>query len=236
MTTYVRPLIEQVAFRDAAGDVIDYGNRWTHGPPDDSYSVEEHLERFAPLHTVGAAVIDHLVSTYDVIVEEGPHLADDLTNAPEPHDIMRVVRLTPRADGCAPIVCILTDYPGIRLYAGCFFTGVYPSCGCNACDENWLGAADEFEWQVLAIAAGGLAEEVSEPRRPKWSFDRGRGLVRGMGQTISFRLRTIDGSSEQSGVSRADSVLVMALDAARSTLERLAAVSPDGNWLAWPLR
>src|SRR5690625_4141229 len=77
MGGYVRPSVESVEFRDDDGNIIDYGNRWASRggiPPEDSYSVDGHPERFAPLHTIAAALIDYLVSTYEVDVEEGPHV------------------------------------------------------------------------------------------------------------------------------------------------------------------
>lgn len=236
MATYVRPYIEPMTFRDAEGGIIEYGHRWTHGPPDDSYSVTEHLERFAPLHTVGTALIEHLISNYEVTSEEGYHVTNGLLNAPKPDEVVRVVRLTPLTDGGAPIVFILTGFPGVRLFAGGFFTAAYPSCGCNACDENWIEAADELEWQTLAIVGGGLTEEVSEPRRPKWSVDWKHGFVQGMGKAILHRLRAIDGSIEHSGEYSVDDVPADVLAQGRARLEELAEVSPEGNWRPWVLK
>ncbi len=236
MAAYISPQIEQLTFRDAAGDVIDYGNRWDQGPPEASYEVVEHPERFTPLHAVASALIDYLASNHEVTVEEGYHVTDGLTNKPTPADVKRAVRLTPLAGGCAPITFILTSFPRVRIHPGALFTAAYPSCGCNACDENWVGAADELEWQTLAIAGGGFTEEVSEPRRPKWSFDRNHGFTQGMGQTISYHLRALDGLVETSGKSHADNVPVAVIQQARSTLNEVAELSPEGNWLPWPLR
>lgn len=156
MTTYTRPRIGQVTFRDAAGDVIDYGNRWAGrgGPPDDSYSVLEHSERFAPLHTVAEALIDYLVSTYEVDVEEGYPDTDDHIYAPKPDEVVRSVRITPKAASCATLVFFFTTLPGVHINAGVLFDARYPSCGCNACDEEWESTADELEWQTLSIAGG----------------------------------------------------------------------------------
>lgn len=50
-------------------------------PPDDRYGVESHLERFAPLHTVVEALIDHLAETCDVVLEEGLHVAADMAES-----------------------------------------------------------------------------------------------------------------------------------------------------------
>lgn len=236
MSEYMRPHIESVEFRDDDGNVIEYGNRWASrggSPPEDSYSVEEHPERFAPLHTVAAALIDHLVSNYEVDVEEGHHVTADLLHAPTAEETVRAVRLTPRRDACAPLVFVLTSYPALRVHAGTLFREFYPSCGCNACDERWDDVADELEWQVFAIVGGGFTEEVSEPRRAKWTYDRGHGFVKGMGQTVSHRLRALDGEHQSGGQSRAEDVPTELLKTARAALDAVAAVSADGNWLPW---
>lgn len=238
MREYTRPYVEPVEFRDDEGNVIDYGNRWAGlgTPPEDSYSVVDHPERFAPLHAVAEALIDYLVSRYEVDVEEGHHVTVDVQHAPTAKETVRAVRLTPRNDACAPLVFVLTNHPAVRLHAGTLFRTVYPSCGCNACDEKWDDAAEELEWQTFAIVGGGFAEEVSEPRRAKWTYDRGRGLVKGMGQTVSYRLRSLDGGSDRSGQSRAEDVPPALLESARIKLDAVAAVSPDGNWQSWPPR
>lgn len=236
MREYTRPHIEPVEFRDDAGTIIDYGNRWASlggVPPEDSYSVDDHPERFAPLHTVAAALIDYLVASYEVDVEEGHHVTAPLLHAPTAGETVRAVRLTPRGDARAPLAFVLTDYPGVRLYAGVHFSEAFPSCGCNACDERGDSVADELEWQALAIVGGGFTEEVSEPRRAKWSYDRGRGLVKGMGQTVSYRLRSLHGEQTRGGRSRAEDVPATLLENARARLDAVAAVSAEGNWLPW---
>jgi len=239
MSGYVRPSVESVEFRDDDGNIIDYGNRWASRggtPPGDSYSVDDHPERFAPLHIVAAALIDYLASTYEVDVEEGHHVTDGLLHAPTAEETVRAVRLTPRGGARAPLVFVLTRYPALRLHAGTLFRGSYPSCGCNACDERWDDAAGELEWQVFSIVGGGFTEEVGEPRRAKWSYEPGRGFVRGMGQTISYRLRSHDGEHDEGGQSRAEDVPAELLKAARATLDAVAAASADGNWLPWRLK
>lgn len=239
MAEYARPYVAPMVFRDDAGNVIEYGRHWADRggtPPEDSYSVVDHPERFAPLHTIASALIDYLVSTYDLELEEGYHVAADLLHPPTADETVRAVSLRPRQDACAPLVIVLTDFPGVRVYGGVLFSERYPSCGCNACDERWDAVADELEWETFAIVGGGFAEEVSEPRRAQWSYDRGRGLVKGMGQTVSYRLRSLDGQSQKSGQSRAEDVPAALLERARTKLDAVAAVSADGSWLPWPAR
>jgi len=239
MTEYARPDVAPMVFRDDAGNVIEYGTHWAERggtPPEDSYSVVSHPERFAPLHTVATALIDHLMSTYDVTLEEGHHVTVGLLHPPTADETVRAVRLTPRGEACAPLVIVLTDFPGVRVYAGVLFSEPFPSCGCNACDERWEPLADDLEWETFAIVGGGFTEEVSEPRRAKWSYDSGRGLVKGMGQTVSSRLRALDGQSQKGSQSRAEDVPAALLESAHATLDTVARLSADGNWLPWPTR
>lgn len=239
MHDYVRPSIAQQRFRDAAGNVIEYGRHWADRggtPPEDRYSVVSHPERFAPLHTVAAAMIEYLASRYDVDVTEGLAATEGILHPPAPLETVRAVRLTPRGDACAPLTIVLTGFPGVCLFAGVLFDARFPTCGCDACDEVWEPLADELEWQAFAIVGGGLTEDVSEPRRSSWSYDRGHGFVQGMGQTVSFQLRALDGSASISGQSRAEDVPRPMLDHARARLDAVAAASASGSWLAWPRR
>ena len=136
MSSYVRPLIEAPVFRDADGAVINYGSRWHGSPPEDTYSVDTHPERFAPLHVVADALIAHLRETYDVEVDEGVEVAADLLR-PAFHDVVRAVRIRPNDPKCASLTLVFTAYPGIYMHAGLLHDFHYPVCGCDACDSNW---------------------------------------------------------------------------------------------------
>lgn len=240
VSNYVRPHIEVREFRDASGAVVEYGNRWADrggSPPEDSYSVESNLERFAPLHTVAEALIEHLVTTYDVTLTEGPEVVAGLREPIPPEQaVVRAVRLEPARGGAAPLTLLLTAYPLVRVEAGVLGSFVYPSCGCDACDETWESAASEMEWQVFAIVGGGYTETIGKPHRPRIRFERGMGLVRGMGQTVSTRLEAVDGSQMIGGESRAQDIPAEQLVEAQERLTSLAAASVDGNWLPWSRR
>jgi hypothetical protein len=135
VSSYVRPAVEAAVFRDGGGRVIEYGNRWEGLPPEDTYSVDTHPERFAPLHTVADALIAHLRDTYDVGVEESDDVVADLIRAPF-HDVVRAVRMRPRDPACASLTVVMTTYPGIYLHAGVLHDFHYPVCGCDACDST----------------------------------------------------------------------------------------------------
>lgn len=78
MSSYVRPSIDTPVFHDTDGQVVNYGNRWGGPPPEESYSVDTHPERFAPLHAVADSLIAHLRDTYDVELMESAEAAADL--------------------------------------------------------------------------------------------------------------------------------------------------------------
>lgn len=167
---YVRPHLATPEFLDDAGQVIPYGERWGDDrPPDDTYSVVSHPERFALLIDVANTMIEFLTSTYNITASDVPHLEDEReprfpgTKEPRFTDtcgptFLRAIKLTPQGPDEAPLVIGFTDFPGILLWAGAFFESVIPQCGCDACDEDWTHCADEFESTVLAVVNGTFSE------------------------------------------------------------------------------
>lgn len=214
VTGYARPEIPVQVFRDAAGQIIEYGNRWGAGvPPEDSYSVDTHPERFAPLHTVAEALIAHLTAGYDTAVSEDlVHAADLLW---ERDDVSRAVRLTPNEPDAARLTFVFTSYPSVIVHAGLLHDFCYPDCGCDACDETWQTQAEELEWHTLAVAAGNYTEYVRS------------GLTSWVGHTISRP----DGGGWSSSEARANGLPNDRLRIARRRLKALR-----GGWQPWPTR
>lgn len=213
MADYARPTIAPLVFHDAEGEVIDYGNRWPGSPPEESYSIDHDTERFAPLHAVAEALIEHLTATYDVDIVDDPSTATDLTRQPPATTrIVRPVRVTPTDPQCAALTFVLTDYPSVWVQTGLLHTAVHPFCGCDACDSTWEAEADELERTVLAVAAGGFREWIDDDELP-------------VGMSLTFR----DGA--RSGRSRIEDFPTGRIDAARPVLAAL----PDG-WHAWPVQ
>jgi Family of unknown function (DUF6226) len=213
VSSYVRPAIQEQIFRDADGAVIEYGHRWgIEGPPTDTYSVDSHPERFAPLHLIADALIDYLKRTYQVAVSDDPRFVQDLRHPL--NDAVRAVRLVPAAADAAEITFVFTAYPGVVVHAGLLHDFVYPMCGCDACDETWQVVADELESIVQIVASGGYREEV-----------------RRIGQQtrIACDLRATDGSHNSSSWVEAGPGADI-LDAA-ARLNEL-----PGGWAPWPPR
>lgn len=211
MYAYRRPDIESADFRDAAGEVIDYGNRWNGSPPDGAYSVITHPERFAPLHVVADALIAHLEATYYVDVIDGAGTADVLTVVPP--DIVRAVCIKPHDPASAVLTFVYTSFPGIFLHAGALHTFPFPVCGCDACDSTWEREVEELEDHVTAVVSGGLRESIGPGPRP-W---------------VASALTFPQGS--KSGTDHASDLTAERIEKARRILRDI----PEG-WSAWSTR
>lgn len=211
VNSYVRPSIHAPIFRDTDGHVIDYGSRWDGSPPEHTYSVDTHPERFAPLHTIADALIAHLRDTYDVEIEEGVEAAGDLLH-PSYHDVVRAARIRPNDPACASVTLVFTAYPGIYMHAGLLNDFHYPVCGCDACDSNWQAEADDLEQQVLAVVTGHYHETIEQRDLDPW---------------VGFAFTYPDGA--RSGGSREQGISPERLKAAESILRNVS-----GQWAEWP--
>jgi hypothetical protein len=214
VTSYVRPVIAVQEFVDGTGAVINYGDRWgADSPPDDSYSVTSHLERFAPLHDVAAALIAHLDETYDVVVTEDLAFARDIHHTRG--DVVRAVRVTPNNPHAARLTFVFTSFPSVIVHAGLLQDFLFPFCGCDACDERWDRLADELEWQTLAVTSGGFQERI----------------VAGADLDVTMSLESADGSSSIGSQSQRVDFPADRVEVAEKRLRELG-----GPWVPWPLR
>lgn len=211
VTSYQRPSIDALVFRDADGQIIEYGDRWSGSPPDDTYSVVTHPDRFAPLHIVADALIAYLRDSCDVEVVDDMGAASDLLHSTP--GVIRAVRVRAVDPACAALTFVFTDYPAVVVHAGVLHDFRYPVCGCDACDSDWATEADRLERDVLAVVAGRYREAVGRGRRP----------------SIGYSLTYPDGAS--SGLSRARDIPTEGVKAARSALRGRSA-----EWAAWPRR
>jgi hypothetical protein len=140
-------------FRDEDGEVIEYGHRrWRDGgPPDCAYSVTSNLDRFAPLHLVAEALVEHLLAVYEVSVSEDRDHATTLE--PAPPDFVRLIRIEPpMGTNGGPMTIVFTSFPGVVVYPASGFLVGFPACGCDACDDAVDDVADSLEERVLALA------------------------------------------------------------------------------------
>jgi len=211
---YVRPPLPASTFYSAAEEPVRYGDRWGADSPDpDTYGVDSHPERFAGLHDVARALVEHLAAVYDVDVDEDPVHARELLR--EVPDVRTAVRITPRTSGAAPLTLVWTGYPGIMVHAGVLHDFPFPVCGCDACDETAETTADRLERLVHSVAAGGYSERYPVGRR-RWS---------------EYALTAVDGSGSESGAGEPGPVDPSRLEAAKRRLREV-----PGGWAPWPPR
>jgi len=211
---YIRPALPVQEFSSPDGQPTPYGSRWgDEGPPAEAYTMDSNTERFAGLHTVARALIEHLCEVYDVDVDPDPERVPDLLVHSD--EVREAVRLRPRDPGAAVLTFGLTSYPGVVVHAGLLHEFIFPSCGCDACDETAESEADRLERLVLAVAAGGYGERYPVGRRG-WS---------------EYALTAADGSWEEGGRGEPDAVAGIRLRDAELKLQEV----PEG-WRPWPLR
>ena len=122
-------------------------------PDDAAYGRVTNPERYRPLHAVADALVEDLRASYDVAVDDDPDEREWL----EKYRITRAVRLSP-ASGGAPLLIGWTEFPGVVIRFGRSHTAPFPTCGCDACDEQ----VDDLRAELLncteAVTTGGYVE------------------------------------------------------------------------------
>jgi hypothetical protein len=140
------------------------GDRWgPDGPPDDAYSRVTDPERFAPVVNAADALVDQLATAYDVVVTRPEPAQRDFPGVPLR---LRSVRLTPSAG--APLTVTVTDFPGLLLAAGHWWSVPVPPCGCDACDETAPEALEQLDEHVAAVIGGRFTERLTERPMRLW--------------------------------------------------------------------
>ena len=140
-----------------------------------AYSQVTDPGRYAVLHEAAERLLDELTSRYTV---ERRETAEPLGATGER---VRTVRLIPRTPAAAPLAVAFTDFPGVVLRLGRWYSESLPGCGCDACDERPQDLVDEMRLQIGALVEGGLWERVRRGMTGSWSETRlvGEGFDQG---------------------------------------------------------
>ena len=137
-------------------------------PEDDAYSRVTRPDRYQMVVDAAHATMDRLQATHEVERSDGE--LGDLDPERWPRAV--VTRLDP-SEG-APIVLGMTDFPGVIVRAGNWFVEGFPTCGCDACDEQPLDVVEALE-EVVEGVIGGQFTEVLTKASVSFSFTAERG-------------------------------------------------------------
>lgn len=120
--------------------------------------------------------------------------------------VLRSRRLSPRDSLAAVVTFHWTDYPGVMVDAGAFFSAAYPMCGCRACDETCASAVNAMEDDVFSWVQGRTQERVVHEDADEWRVETARtGIVGSQIETSTashvsgIRLRTSQPGLSQNG-------------------------------------
>ncbi len=192
---------------------MSYRTRWgPDGPPEEAYSRVTDAERFRPLHAAMRKIIVRLHSEYDVTLDEGYGLDEELERHMTPASPS--VKLTPSDSGAAPIPIVFSDFPGLHVRFGRWLTQPFPICGCDACDESAEGEIERLTDAVRDVTAGRFREAVRIPLLASFTWP--------MGEMWSDR------ASWSGGGPRIDRQQALGLTGGARQLEL--------NWKPWPQR
>ena len=136
-------------------------------PLDEAYSRFTNQERFKPLHQWALETVARLNSEYEVVLEEGMGLDDELEQVPLSRPTMR---LTPMLESGAPVTIAFTASPGLEVRLGRWVTEGFPSCHCDACDEMPEEEFESFTELLENVVAGRFRESLRlQPDGLGWS-------------------------------------------------------------------
>ena len=137
------------------------GDAGAGAPLDDPYTRFTEPERFLPLHDRALEAVARLHREYEVVREEGEGMDPRLERVPLAR---ATVRLTPLRDDGAPITIAFTASPGVEVRAGRWFIDGFPSCHCDACDEQPEEEFERFTELLDDVVAGRFREAMRRQR------------------------------------------------------------------------
>jgi hypothetical protein len=127
----------------------------------EAYSRVTDAERFRPLHEHALGLLTQLRADYDVAVSDAfvllPGLIGPVEHARPP------ATLTPLAPAAAPLAVAFTTFPSLLVRCGRWHVAAFPSCGCDACDEDAVGEGRRLDDLVGKVVAGLFEEELRIP-------------------------------------------------------------------------
>lgn len=99
-------------------------------------------------------LFSYLAAEYQIVVSEDPDNAQVLDT--EPPAFNRSVRLSPEGVSGESMSIIYTSFPGVAVYVGSSYDGIFPVCGCDACDDDINDVVTDLEEHVLSLSRNRL--------------------------------------------------------------------------------
>ena len=128
------------------------------GPDPSSYGRVTNSDRYSVLHDAAHGLLDRLVTAYLVEREEGGFEIDsELARIPG----QEVVRLRPVDRHGGPLTVAFSNFPGLAVRFGEWHVEYFPSCGCDACDEQPSDLAEDLDRKVTDLVEGRFSETIS---------------------------------------------------------------------------
>ena len=125
-------------------------------PPDDeAYGRVTNPERFLVVVDAARRLIAELARDYEVVVTHGT-AAEDFPTREDGTAV--TTRIKPTVG--APLRILITDFPGVDMRFGRWGHDWFPSCGCDACDEDPDELIAEMKGLVDAVTGGRYFEEL----------------------------------------------------------------------------
>ena len=144
-------------------------------PPPEAYGRVSAPERYGVVVENAAGLLERLERDYRVA--RGPVGPDDLGSGLIASALW-VTRLVPDDPAAAALTLAATPFPGVSALFGRTCLVSYPSCGCDACDEDPARLVGELESDVATLVEGGFGEAVTA-RVTRYAFVGPHGSRRG---------------------------------------------------------
>ena len=120
------------------------------------------------LHETAEEILDELTERYVVDRRESKEPIGPAPGA----DVVRTVRIVPRSPAAGPLSIAFTDFPGVVLRLGRWFSEPLPDCGCDGCAEDPAGLVEGLRARVSSHVEGGLWERVRRGVTGSWRETR----------------------------------------------------------------
>ena len=77
--------------------------------------------------------------------------------------------MLPRKATAAPLIVAFSAFPGLHIRFGHWCMIAFPSCGCDACNENAEGEIERLTSHINDVTAGRFREDISiHPNGDAW--------------------------------------------------------------------